>query len=182
MTTIKNLGSITYARKEVAWGLIIGERRYGWELKRSCRPLWAKNQNGEFVSFVNFKKSAAKQVYIPLKYLNKGDILTVQDAAMRYRWTILSVSKTAAEFEIEELEAPVRRDAKTRAYEPEPFELEPAPELGADCPFEIDGENDGGSLERALMIDKLNKQGFNLQALQDLNEPELDALFAQYGR
>lgn len=186
MTTIKNFQDITYRKKSIAWGIILTEREKGYTLKKYINPCWAKRaeKNGDFISLVQHK-SGKSTVYIPYKWFKIGDKITVQNGKdKRELWTVTALNKMAAEFSVESVAIPERkiRDYKTRAAEPEPLELELAPELGADCPFEIDGENDGGSLERALMIDKLHGEGFNLAALRDLNESELDALYAQYGR
>lgn len=180
---VKNLQDITYRGRSISWGLILGTRRYGWMLKRTVNPLWAKNETtGDFISVPQFKSNETK-VYIPYNKLKAGDVWIVQDGiGKREKWHIVDVCKTAIEYTVEPIEvvAKTRRDYKVKAYEPEPLTLEPAPELAADCPFDVE-ENDGETLERMLMIDKLRDQGFNHAALCELPEPDLNALFAQFG-
>ena len=185
MTTIKNFQDITYRKKSIAWGIILTEREKGYTLKKYINPCWAKRaeKNGDFVSLVQHKSNKST-VYIPFKYLHIGDRITVQNGKdKRELWEVTALNKMTVEFSVEAVPIPerkIRADYKTRAAEPEPFELEPAPELAADCPFLED--NDGDDFERELKIGVLHGKGFNLPALRDLDEPELDALFAQFGR
>lgn len=178
---VKNLQDITYRGKSIAWGLILGSRRYGWMLKRTVNPLWAKNETtGDFISIPQYKSNETK-VYIPYAKLRAGDVWTVQDGiSKREKWHIVDVCKTAIEYTVEPIGVvtKVRRDYKVKAYEPEPLTLEPAPEL-VECPFDVEG--DGDDLDRLLKVDKLTAKGFWREALENLNEVELDSVFMEYG-
>jgi len=186
---IQNLEKITFGRKVVCdAGLVIGTRRYGWELRRNKRPLWAKSERlGAMVSIMNYRKGNI-QLYIPLKDLKAGDVLTVQDCDKREKWTINAVCATAIDYDAKAAAVPERKrypaDYKTRAAEPE--EIEPFGVLVRDG--ETDLLNplydtlDHDFLERVRRIDHLSILGFTRSALENLETTELDNLYEQFGR
>ena len=186
---IKNLEKITFGKKTVCdAGLVIGTRRFGWELRRNKRPLWAKSDRlGAMVSTMNYRKGNI-QLYIPLKDLKAGDVLTVQDCDKRELWKVNAVCSTAIDYDVEPATIPERKrypaDYKTRAAEPE--ETEPFGVLVRDG--ETDLLNplydtlDHDFLERARRIDHLSILGFTRSALDNLEVEALDELFEQFGR
>jgi len=70
------LDKITYKRKEIDKGIILGERPFRWTLKKKYSPCFAKDVvDGEYCSELSPHKQNFK-VYIPVNYLKTGkDIL-----------------------------------------------------------------------------------------------------------
>jgi len=65
------LDTITYNRKEIDKGIILGERPYRWTLKKKYSPCFAKYVDGEFCSELSPQKRNFK-VYIPKSLLQPG--------------------------------------------------------------------------------------------------------------
>lgn len=70
------LDPITYNRKEIDRGLILGERPYRWTLKRKYSPCYAKIVDGEYCSELSPHKRNFK-VYIPVDLLQEGSLIHI---------------------------------------------------------------------------------------------------------
>lgn len=70
------MDKITYNRKEIDKGLILGERPFRWTLKRKYSPCWAKEIDGEYVSELSPHKRNFK-IYIPIDCLKEGSLIHI---------------------------------------------------------------------------------------------------------
>lgn len=74
---------ITYRRKEIGRGIILGQREHKYDLRKFRSPLWAKTKDG-FVSQVKGTKKNV-EVWIDKSDLKIGTVLTVQDRDKRFK-------------------------------------------------------------------------------------------------
>ena len=162
--------------------LVLGGRRFGWELKRTCRPLWAKvdEPGGPLVSKMNYRKGNI-QLYIPKEELVPGRVFVQNDAGDFKRYEVKRVGENFVDLdELPAREVKAKKDFKTRAAEPEPIALENDGGL-LDNPLD-DGEPlslDALEAERRTAL--LTAKGFNREALAELDEPTFNGLWAEYG-
>jgi hypothetical protein len=73
--TVVPIESITYRRKEVNRGIVIGYRKFMWECKRHKYPIYAKDKHG-YINELLYKRRE-KIFYIPVTNLHWGQIITV---------------------------------------------------------------------------------------------------------
>jgi len=99
------LSQITHSNKPVDIGLILGTRKYKWQLKRRYQPLWAKN--GHFCSVLSPHKTNLT-VYIPVKELKANIEYTICDTGKYKKIKVDRVTKHTVDFEVlEQWEKPV---------------------------------------------------------------------------
>ena len=176
---IKNLEKITYGKKVVCpSAVVIGTRRYGWELKRTCRPCFASEEGagrGAWLSAMNYRRGNI-QLYIPATELKPGRRIFLMDGNTKRIIRITSVCPTCVEWEVEKEETRERK--ADRLPELPPLVLENDGEL--DNPLDEAGDL-VNILDRDDKVEKLHEKGFYLPALQELEAEKLDELFMEYG-
>lgn len=100
---ISEISDIKYKNEVIDKGLIIGNRKYRWLLKRQYEPCWAKRYR-KYVSVLSPHKKYF-DVYIPFSELKKGAVYTVVNIN-RYEYTITELNEQFVTYSVKEVEIP----------------------------------------------------------------------------
>ncbi|MBC8551702.1 MAG: hypothetical protein H8D23_18805 [Candidatus Brocadiales bacterium] len=72
---VRNFQDVKHGKKVIDTGLILGERKYRWELKKKYKPVWAIT-GSEYISELSPHKRDFT-VYIPKGSIKEGDEITI---------------------------------------------------------------------------------------------------------